>query len=270
MAPLSRLLSGVILPHDSYGSHLDASGKTKDNELEVKNFRKAGETLAEIWSNCKIDSYQVEAEYIDPAESQLNTVQTKSEKWLAKHVRQSQYLMQIVKCDDQYCCKPWRTNWSQVISSRFLPAPFPFVYSAKGVKIPEPEDASQVSVFASIAQRLMFSGVKPKAAREDVFQGEVPYDLFCPSQARNIHQHVCSTCGIYFPSKAAVKRHKPAHVEDKEESPVEQEMVTDDEDVAKEPHATNAHTQEENQMPVFRNIFEVMRCPWVDEESSGN
>ncbi|KAL9693760.1 hypothetical protein quinque_013045 [Culex quinquefasciatus] len=30
MAPLSRQLSGVVLPHDRYGSHLDASGKTGD------------------------------------------------------------------------------------------------------------------------------------------------------------------------------------------------------------------------------------------------
>jgi len=36
MAPLSRELSGLILPHDHFGSHLDANGKTTDAELEKK------------------------------------------------------------------------------------------------------------------------------------------------------------------------------------------------------------------------------------------
>ena len=45
MAPLSRDLVVVVLPHDSFGSHLDKSGKTVDPELEKQNFTKAAETL---------------------------------------------------------------------------------------------------------------------------------------------------------------------------------------------------------------------------------
>ncbi|GBP13462.1 hypothetical protein EVAR_4216_1 [Eumeta japonica] len=33
MAPLSRDLSGLILPHDSYGTHMDEQGKTTDLDL---------------------------------------------------------------------------------------------------------------------------------------------------------------------------------------------------------------------------------------------
>ncbi|XP_036340341.1 protein dachsous-like, partial [Rhagoletis pomonella] len=65
MAPLSRELAGVILPHDSFGNHLDGNGKTVDPILEKINFRKAGEVLAEIWSGMVIDSYEVFAEYIE-------------------------------------------------------------------------------------------------------------------------------------------------------------------------------------------------------------
>ncbi|KAH7711538.1 hypothetical protein AAVH_21150 [Aphelenchoides avenae] len=50
MAPLSKDLTGVILPHDTYGTHLDASGKTANEELERENFAAAGKVLAEIWS----------------------------------------------------------------------------------------------------------------------------------------------------------------------------------------------------------------------------
>lgn len=42
MAPLSRELSGVVLPYDRCGNHLDSSGKTVDPQLERLNFHHAG------------------------------------------------------------------------------------------------------------------------------------------------------------------------------------------------------------------------------------
>lgn len=59
MAPLSRALAGLVLPHESCGSHLDASGKTVDEELEKKKFqgcwrnfvRSVGRTGAR-WTSC--------------------------------------------------------------------------------------------------------------------------------------------------------------------------------------------------------------------------
>ena len=50
MYHLSKQLTGVILPHDTFGSHL-LNGKTVDSELEKKNFKAAGETLAQIWND---------------------------------------------------------------------------------------------------------------------------------------------------------------------------------------------------------------------------
>lgn len=49
MSPLSRHLSGVILPHDFYGTHLDSNSKTIDKDLEEKNVCDAGKILADIW-----------------------------------------------------------------------------------------------------------------------------------------------------------------------------------------------------------------------------
>ena len=34
-----------------------------------------------------------------------------------------------------------------------------------------------------------------------------PYDYYCPS-VKNLADHVCSVCGIYFPNKTVVNRHK--------------------------------------------------------------
>ena len=60
MAPLSKALAGVLLPHDTYyGNHLDSEGKTTDTELEKKNFKKAGESLAEIWGEMILFSLRI-------------------------------------------------------------------------------------------------------------------------------------------------------------------------------------------------------------------
>ena len=43
MSNLSKELSGVILPHDHFGNHLDHNNNTIDEELELQNFEYAGE-----------------------------------------------------------------------------------------------------------------------------------------------------------------------------------------------------------------------------------
>ena len=66
MAPLSKDTSGIILPFDTFGIHLNSSNKTIDPILEEKNFKAAGEILAEVWSETVIDNYPVVAEYQPP------------------------------------------------------------------------------------------------------------------------------------------------------------------------------------------------------------
>ena len=61
MVPLSKDLAGIVLLHDSFGTHLDENGKTIDDVKELQNFRKAGEMLSEIWPKITIDDYEVSA-----------------------------------------------------------------------------------------------------------------------------------------------------------------------------------------------------------------
>ena len=65
LVKLSKELSGVILEHDKFGSHLDAKGVTVDKDLELKNFDYAGCRLAEIWSGLVIDGNPLVAEFIE-------------------------------------------------------------------------------------------------------------------------------------------------------------------------------------------------------------
>lgn len=94
MSSLSRQLSGVILKHDHFGSHLDNSGRTTDVELEIKNFEHAGETLAEIWNELCIDDFPVIADFI---KSDVDNPEPgdNDPEWYARHARESQYLFQV-------------------------------------------------------------------------------------------------------------------------------------------------------------------------------
>ena len=97
LAPLSHELSGLIFPHEHYGSHLDSYGKTIDKDLKNKNFEYAGTTLASDWKSLKVDGYDVDAEYIPPKEDDGDNEQVLIDDWYCKHVRKSQYLLQILK-----------------------------------------------------------------------------------------------------------------------------------------------------------------------------
>ncbi len=92
-----------------------------------------------MWSELTIDSYSVTCQYIEPVDKKDSSSSldpnTLDLKWLRVHVRQSQYLLQIVKCDDLKCCSKWRTSYSKVILQRFLPAPFPFKVSPDGINL---------------------------------------------------------------------------------------------------------------------------------------
>ena len=97
MAPLSKELSGLVLLHDACGAHLDESGTTIDTDLERENFKKAGQVLADVWSGIVIDSFSAHAEFVENAEV---SVEYPDENWVVNHVRQSQYVLQIVRCNE--------------------------------------------------------------------------------------------------------------------------------------------------------------------------
>jgi len=39
-----------MAPYDACGTHMNSKGETVDEDLELQNFHKAGETLAEVWN----------------------------------------------------------------------------------------------------------------------------------------------------------------------------------------------------------------------------
>lgn len=205
MAPLSRELAGLILPHEHYGSHLDADGRTVDEELEKANFAFAGRTLSEVWSGMIIDSHPVVSEYIEPDKSEMkhDDLRTVSVQWRAKHVRESQYCTQIVKCSDRGCCRPARSSIFKLLSSRFLPPPVPLEQTSEGLKAPEP--GSHASKFTSLFLALVVNqDVLPRCLAG--YQS-VPFDAYCPSVQSVLMRRTCKKCGLYHASLSSLKAH---------------------------------------------------------------
>lgn len=202
MAPLSKELTGIVLPHEEFGSHLDSQKRTIDPELELRNFTHAGKVLAEIWSSVTIDGYPVEAEFVPPTPEELQEDSTEefSSPWYAKHVRESQYMLQIIKCGEEECCGAMRSKIKLLLPDMFLPPP---------IKLCEE------SLFPTIANqsdiRGQFLGLLARRALtleiEDTKFKQPPYDYFCPSVQSQLAERICKSCDLYFASKKSLAKH---------------------------------------------------------------
>lgn len=191
MAPLSQHLAGVILPHNHFGSHLDSQGRTVDTILEKKNFENAGKVLAEIWSGNLINGYPVVADWRGGKD--MAEPATPSSDWLVKHVRASQYCLQIRKCDNRTCCTPMRSSLQEILPDGFIPAPVP-VTNASGLNVTN----GPIKKFLPLFMRIAFRGEVENA----------PYDKYCPSVKDDVKKRTCDTCGIYFPSVVMLHSHQ--------------------------------------------------------------
>ncbi|KAK4886935.1 hypothetical protein RN001_003206 [Aquatica leii] len=79
MAPLSKRLSGVIQPHEHFGSHLDEKGMTVDGNLEKRNFQHALSDDAD-WLD-EVDASGLTTP--EPSSSALRIPVMKEFEWLA-------------------------------------------------------------------------------------------------------------------------------------------------------------------------------------------
>ena len=80
------------------------------------------------------------------------------EYWCAMHVLQTQYTLQIVRCNSVECCGSWRSNYIEVFPHRFLPSPVPFERTPYGVRMAD-KDYQKGQFYGSLFQRIQFHGV---------------------------------------------------------------------------------------------------------------
>ena len=164
MAPLSKALEGVLFPHDTFGDHLDSDGKTRDQELERKNFQRAGKVLAEIWGQLVLDYHPVISEYV---ENQASEPDEYNELCVSQHCRIT-LMLQIVKCDDRTCCSEMRTTWRSVFKQKFLPSPVA-VRQEPGPVIPEVGQVKKSDKFlGNLCQRLDITPLIPNTGYNEI------------------------------------------------------------------------------------------------------
>jgi len=206
MAPLSRELAGLILPHEHYGSHLDADGKTVDVELETANFAFAGRTLSEVWSGLIIDGYPVVSEYVESDKSEMDAsdLRVVSPQWRQFHVRESQYCTQVVKCNDRSCCRVPRSSLFNLIPSGFLPPPIPLVQTCDGLKAPDAVNVNDAKFASVFLTQCVNKAVLPRSL---VSYKSVPFDAYCSSVHPVLQRRTCSKCGLYHASLTSLKAH---------------------------------------------------------------
>ena len=164
--------------------------------------------MADIWSHTGIDGYKVDCTAL-PVGKQF-TPPVVSPSWAARHVQQSRYALQIVKCQDRNCCEPFKTNWMSFFPERFVPFPACHKYEELGLEAVEAKDYFQNQKsykFASLQQRLS-AKVKPQVS---ISYAIVPFDMYYPSLDGKLENGICKKCGAYCPSQVAMIRHRKCH-----------------------------------------------------------
>lgn len=203
MAPLSRDLCGLVLPHDQCGNHLNSQNETIDIELEKKNFAKAGEILAEVWNQNIIDNHPTVAHFVNETESELaDNLIEKSSSWWDTHIEFGQYLLQIIKCDNQSCCNPKRSSLFSIIKNGRIPPPLPITNSEDKLKVPDSQyDKLKADQFAPLFLNLVLKNEFPIKS----------FDAFCPSVQSKLPNRTCKVCSKYFSATKYLNEHEKLH-----------------------------------------------------------
>ncbi|CAF1291047.1 unnamed protein product [Rotaria sordida] len=130
------------------------------------------------------------------------------EYWCAIHVLQTQYTLQIIRCNSVECCGPWRSNYVEIFPHRFLPSPVPFERTPYGVRMAE-RDYQRGQFYGSLFQRIQYHGVVIQHTQNEM----LPFDYCCSSVKKELKKRTCRICNQYIPSAYRMKNHYKIHAQ---------------------------------------------------------
>ena len=130
------------------------------------------------------------------------------EYWCATHVLQTQYTLQIIRCDSIECCGPWRSNYIKVFPHRFLPPPVPFERTIYGIRMAD-KDYQKGQFYGSLFQRIQYHGVVIQHTQNEL----LPFDYCCSSVKKELKKRTCQVCNQYIPSAYRMKNHYKIHAQ---------------------------------------------------------
>lgn len=276
MYHLSQALTGVILDHEKMGNHLH-NGKTIDDEMELKNFQAAGESLAQIWNQLVIDNDEVHAGYVSKPVQESTANFKVTAQYRNDHVIETQYMTVVLKCNDRKCCSAFKTPISCYFPHRRIPALFPIEKTESGPKglIPHADNHKKLLQFLPITERVLLESSVTPLTISAKYDGKVPYDISFPSLIKKIDKRICQSCKRYHSSVKSLKLHntlckiprkKPLEkntiIEDDSEEE-EEESDEDDDLVYTRPAYSRALTA--SGIEVILNMREWIKSPWESE-----
>ncbi|CAF1557654.1 unnamed protein product, partial [Rotaria sp. Silwood1] len=130
------------------------------------------------------------------------------EYWCATHVLQTQYTLQIIRCNSIECCGSWRSNYVEIFPHRFLPSPVPFERTPYGVRMAE-RDYQRGQFYGSLFQRIQYHGVVIQHTQNEM----LPFDYCCSSVKKELKKRTCRICNQYIPSAYRMKNHYKIHAQ---------------------------------------------------------
>ena len=199
----------MVLPADTYGSHLH-NGETVDDNLEKANFEAAGAALAEIWNGLVIDGKALVSEYVSEGVDQETKDFQVTAVYKSRHLIQTQYMTTVLKCDDRSCCSPFKTSVGRFFPCRRIPPLIPVKFISFGpVALElEPNVYQKQLNFLDVFQRLVMEKELTSTQLKLKYKDNVPYDVFFPSQQLKIDGRICKVCSQYFAVQLSLKEHK--------------------------------------------------------------
>ena len=162
-----------------------------------------------------INGFPVIAEYIGDKASEI--IKDVSEKFRSSHAISSQYLLQIIKCNNITCCAPFRSSYKNVVKDRFLSFPFSMSQSLNnGFTWTRSDKTSQ---YLSLHQTITTNGEIPTFVQQKYTLG-IPYVAFNTDVKDDFKNWMCSICGMYFGTIKMMSMHCRScnHVDNNAES----------------------------------------------------
>ncbi|CAF0991460.1 unnamed protein product [Didymodactylos carnosus] len=217
---LSEVWSGNIIDeHPVVAEYIDPpkSRKMTDEEQRLTDVTKA---MDDLLKDCCTDQETAESvlsavtdqvcqeEFVKslPNKEEILAKYELDEYWCANHVLQTQYTIQIIRCNNPQCCGQWRSNYVQIFPHRFLPPPVPFERTLKGIEMAD-KDSERGQFYGSLFQRIQFHGVVINHTMND----QLPFDYCCASQQSQLKTRICPMCKQYIPSSYRMKQHLKIH-----------------------------------------------------------
>lgn len=117
--------------------------------------------------------------------------------WYSKHVRESQYCLQIVKCSID-CCGVQRSDIKLILKDGFLPLSVPIVQDPDTgrLRVLNASEKLQGAQFLGLFQSMSIH-LRNSTSRETL-----PYDFACPTIQDDVEpgRRICKNCRLYFAS----------------------------------------------------------------------